>query len=233
MSDERFHRPEPQRTGPYRDFANILRSAGPGSDPDHGDMDETSEAAGGFVAEGVRAAYQVIEAYLRQGQRVARTLGLPSYEPLVPMSRMNELSARWIQASGELMAIGFEFLGSVTESMVSGGLAPAREERGRAAPPASPGGPIAVHYEIASSRLAHPHCDFLPGRETVTLASHGLRSLVPGCAPIPVEFDPEEQENRVLVRIRVPEGQPPGLYTGSLLHADSGESVGNLSLRLR
>ena len=78
MSEDRFHRPEPQRTGPYRDFANILHGAGPRSDPDQGDPNQTCEPPAGFVAQGVRAAYEVVDAYLRQGQHVARALGLGS-----------------------------------------------------------------------------------------------------------------------------------------------------------
>lgn len=232
MSEDRFHRPEPQRSGPYRDFANILRSAGPRSDPDQGGPNETPEPPGGFVAQGVRAAYEVVDAYLRQGQHVARTLGLPSYEAVVPVSRMNELSERWIQASSELMAIGFEFLGSLAEGMAAVGRAPLRA--GGVSEPSPPLAlPVGVHYEVASRRPAQPSCEFLPGRETVTLASHGLRSLEVGGATIPVAFEPEEHECRVLVRIRVPDDQPPGLYTGTLLHAASGESVGILSLKLR
>ena len=75
--------------------------------------------------------------------------------------------------------------------------------------------------------------EFLPGRETVSLASHGLRCLEVGHATIPVEFEPDAHESRVLVRIRVPDGQPPGLYSDTLLHAATGESVGTLSLKLR
>jgi hypothetical protein len=232
VSDDRFHRPEPPRAGPYRDFANILRSAGPRSDPDQGDPGETPEPPGSFVAEGVRAAYEVVDAYLRQGQHVARTLGLPSYERIVPANRLNELSARWIQASGELVAIGLEFLGSLAEGMAAVGYAPLRPP-GALEPCPPRARSVAIHYEIASSRPALPHCEFLPGRETVSLASHGLRCLEVGHATIPVEFEPDAHESRVLVRIRVPDGQPPGLYSDTLLDAATGESVGTLSLKLR
>jgi hypothetical protein len=235
LSDDRFELPEPPRTGPHRDFASILRGAGPTSHPDHGDagcLDETSEAAGSFVADGVRSAYQVVDAYMRQGQRVARSLGLPTYQPPVPLHHMNDLSARWIQASSELMAIGFEFLGSLAENMAYGGIHPSRGPRG-GEPAPGPRHPVCVRIEIASRRPARLDHEFLPGRETVALASHGLRSLDPNAATIPVEFEAEEHGNRVLVRVFVPDDQPPGLYTGSLLHAATGESVGTLSLHLR
>lgn len=230
--DDRFHLPDPPRTSPHRAFGNILGSASPGSHPDHVGLDETSEAAGHFVAEGVRSAYDVVDAYLRQGQRVARSLGLPSYEPPVPASHLNELSARWIQASSELMAIGFEFLGSLAEGMAAG-----YPPRGRGGawpmPGHAPGPAVRVHYEIASSRPAQVHHEFLAGRATVALASHGLRSLELGAPSIPVEFDAIEDQHCVLIRIQVPADQPPGLYTGALLDAHSGESVGSLSLRIR
>jgi hypothetical protein len=236
LSDDRYRLPDPPRTGPHRHFTNILEGAGAGSHRDHEGqwegLDEASEAAGSFVAEGVHSAYEVVDTYLRQGQRVARSLGLPSYEPPLPASHVNELSARWIHASSELMAIGFEFFGSLAESMAAG-----YPPRGRGGPGPwpvpQPGRVVRVHYEIASIRPAQVNLQFLPGRDTVALASHGLRSLDPSAPAIPVEFEPIEAEHCVLVRVQIPEDQPPDLYTGALLDAHSGESVGSLSLRIR
>jgi hypothetical protein len=234
LSDDRFHLPDPPRTSPHREFRNILGNASPGDQPDHRGLGETPDAAGRFVAEGVRSAYEVVDAYLRQGQRVARSLGLPSYEPPVAASHINELSARWLHASSELMAIGFEFLGSLAESMAAG--YPQRAPGGAwpmPGPEPARGPEVAVHYEIASSRPAQVQHEFLPGRATLALASHGLRSLELGAPAVPVEFDPNQEQHCVLVRIQVPADQPAGLYTGALLDAHSGGSVGSLSLRIR
>jgi|SRR5262245_28200260 len=229
MPDERFHRPDLPRTGPYRDFANILRSAG-GVDAEPDAAREAPGATGGFVSEGVRAAYQVAEAYLREGERVARTLGVPSYDPLGSGNLINDLSARWIQASAELMAIGFEVLGSVA---ANAGYPTATRPQGPGGTVPQPSGPIAVHYEIVSNRPARVWLEFQPGQEHADLASDGLRSLEPAHAPIPVEFEPQSQSGCVLVRITVPEKQPPDFYTGAVLRADTSRCIGTLNLVLQ
>ncbi len=234
MSDERLHKPELERMAPDRSFANALGAAGSMSDPDDPNADGADEAAGGFVAEGVRAAYEVIDGYLRQGQRVAQSLGMPAYGS-VSAGDMSDLSSRWMQASTELMSIWFEFLGSLAENMAFAGpvAGAADEESGQPGGARAPSKPVKVLYDIKSSELsAQPQYEFHPGRDTTELATHGLRSLVPGAKPIGVEFESQSMDC-VMVKISVKKGQEPGLYSGALLDAHTGESVGSLSLRLR
>jgi hypothetical protein len=63
------------------------------------------------------------------------------------------------------------------------------------------------------------------------VASPGLQSLDPRTTPIGVDF--EARDERLVVKIRVPPTQVPGLYNGVLLAAESGRIVGNMSLELR
>lgn len=233
MADERFHRPEPQRKGPDRRFANVLRSAGSMRDPDDPGPGDPAEAAGGFVAEGVRGAYEVIDAYMRQGQRVARSLGLPTYGSVSP-DQMSDLSSRWVQASSELMSVWFEFMTSVAESMSLGAPRAGAEngERRGSSGPAPEARGFEVDYEIRSHLPARPRLEFLPGRATPDLATHGLRTLGSDARPVDVSFEPGPEGRRIVVKIRVHKSQEPGLYTGALLDAHTGETVGSLSLRL-
>jgi len=92
---------------------------------------------------------------------------------------------------------------------------------------------VSFAYEVASTRPALVQAEFQPGRETEELASHGLFSLEPGRPPIGVAFGARGGDAGVVVSIRVPDTQEPGLYTGALLDARDGTPVGNLSLRLR
>ena len=250
MTDERLRRPDPERLGPHRDFANILRRAGAQPDPDDPHREPTVPPAGDFVTEGVRAAYQVVDTYLRQGQRVAQSFGRAAYEPLGMGRGGGELWSRWMVAVTELWAIWFEMLGTMSENMTPA-MAPRRaamEPDGPRTPaspfartgseaPATPRpaarAATAFEYEISSHRPARVRADFLPGLETDALAAHDLRCLEGGGAPIPVAFEPDRDGHAVVVRIAVPPGQPAGLYTGALLHAQTGEAVGNISLQLR
>jgi len=92
---------------------------------------------------------------------------------------------------------------------------------------------VSVAYDIESTRPTRVQAEFQPGRETLELASHGLRCLDPGCPQIDVSFSTGPGDACVVVSIRVPDDQTPGLYTGTLLDARDGSPVGTLSLGLR
>ena len=82
----RMHRPEPERTGPIRNFGTIF-----GAPPTHGAMPPMgpfgpmgpmgpfgppmgAPGPGAAVSQGVQMGYRVIEEYLRQGQNAARMM---------------------------------------------------------------------------------------------------------------------------------------------------------------
>jgi len=90
---------------------------------------------------------------------------------------------------------------------------------------------VPVAYEIASSRPAEVYLEFLPGRATDQLASHGLQSLKPA-PPVPVAFRANAARGGIVVSVQVPDSQPAGLYTAALLDARTGACVGTLSLEL-
>lgn len=76
MDGERIHRPKLNRSNPYRTFAKVWGAAAHSSDAPKDEQDEQEgsiadeldteeeDGEGGFVDEGVRAAYTVIDAYL-------------------------------------------------------------------------------------------------------------------------------------------------------------------------
>ena len=207
------------------------------------DRDPATSAAsdddgdGGFVDQGVRAAYTVMDAYLRQGRRVARSIGRYSLPNMMRGQRARGQQARFLQLTSELTANWFDLLGLVTESLVPL-LEPEREpgaadEQPETPEPKQPAATsVAVAYDIASTRPALVQLDFQPGKATSRLKSHGLRSFYDGCTPIAASFDARD-EHAVVVTIHVPDNQPPGLYTDVLLDSRTGRIVGSMSLELR
>lgn len=246
MSDRRVHRTPLDRTGPDRGFGNILGRAS-SSGPDDAGGGDGSAGAGDFVGEGVRVAYQVVEAYLRQGQQVAQQFGKFSYGPLTMANNMPELQTRWMELWTDLAANWFDMLGLLSESVVSPASSPTGRGHTPQHPPAGPptaeatappvaappvtAQPVRFAYEIASARPALVHAEFYPGRETLDLEHACLRILESGDTPIGVDFTPRPGERRVLVMVSVPSHQAPGLYTGALV--SNGSMVGGISLRLR
>lgn len=248
MPDERPRKPELSQREANRTFSNVLRAAGSMSDPDDpratdptavaGDFAETAgefaEGAGEFVEKGVLGAYDVIDAYMQQGQRVARSLGMPSYET-VSTDQLSELSSRWLKASTELTSVWFEFMSSMAKNMAVPGSNESANGEEERQPRARPGSrSVQFDPNIKSPKLfARLRHEFHPGRETTDLATHGLRSLKQeGASPILVSFEPDADAGRVTVNIEVADDQKPDLYTGQLLDKQTGETVGHLSLRL-
>lgn len=233
MSAKRTHRPPMDRTAPHRDFASILGQAASTSGPDTNPRAERSAPEGDPIANGVRAAYQVIDAYLRQGQRVAQQFGKFAYTPLSTVANTADLQARTLQLWNDLIANWFDLLGVLTEA-VARPLTSTAPDQGRAAQTAGAGGdapPVQLAYEIASRQPACVSAQFHQGRATTELASHGLRNMAGGC--IDVAFDRPSDDGPVVVKIRVPDEQEPGLYTGVLLDARNESVVGSVTLQLR
>ena len=137
MSDRRVHRTPLDRMGPDRGFGNILGRASSAGPDDAGRGDGSAEA-GDFVGEGVRVAYQVVEAYLRQGQQVAQQFGKFSYGPLTMANNMPELQTRWMELWTDLAANWFDMLGLLSESMVSPAGSPTGRGHTPQHPPAGP-----------------------------------------------------------------------------------------------
>src|SRR5215468_8550190 len=106
MDDERAHRPKPARKDPYRTIAGMWRAAARDDDARR-DEDPADGRDGGFVDEGVRAAYTVLDAYLRQGRRVARSIGQYSLPMMTNRWRSRGRQTRLIRLTSELTANWF------------------------------------------------------------------------------------------------------------------------------
>ena len=95
--EERWKRADPERTQPLRDFWKLFGV--PGSTPASSEGEAEGDGAGGGVSEGsvagdsVRAADQVSEAYLRQGQKMAREIGELSFGPVSLGANLDDLMA--------------------------------------------------------------------------------------------------------------------------------------------
>ena len=198
----------------------------------------------GFIADGVRLGYQVIDAYLKQGQKVARQfVGTPSAAGTAN-GPGGEFEVRSAQLLTELMANWSDLIGVYTEALSaeagsarpqgqSQDHAPAATVATSSASSTSSASAIPLAYEISSHRPALVDAEFFPGRETLDLASHGLRCLGSSGPEIAVAFEQEPERRRVIISIHVPDEQPAGLYTGALLDSHNGSTVGSLSLRIR
>jgi hypothetical protein len=206
------------RTAPRRDFSTLLgQTDSPASPDEQGHAARPTQATGNPIVDGVQAAYQVIDSYLREGQRAAQQYRSVVTPPRSPEASGNaDLQARSLQVWTDLMANWFDLLGVFTSTMQS-----ARSDVKS----------VQLAYEVASAQPARVDAQFHEGRQTPYLVSHGLRSLTSDSC-IDVTFDLPQDDGPVVVKIRVPDQQAPGVYTGPLLHARDGSIVGSMTLQL-
>jgi hypothetical protein len=188
------------------------------------------------VAEGVAVGYRVIEEQISQGKRVAEQISEASYGPAAMTGDVREAAERLMRYSADLVALWMEF---VNASMANGDLlrtlssAWPQPAAGAAAQPTNGGGPTALAVEIASTRPVRVHFDLKPCAAGRPLATHGLRALEIDKPPLTeIAFETDRAGGPVALRLRVPEGQPPGLYTGVVVDQQSGEPLGTLTARL-
>lgn len=243
---DRLHRPDPQRTGPFRQWAMMYRTQDswnrrdPATAETNGAEPNGAEANGeswqDVVSEGVAVGYRVIEEQISQGKRVAEQISQASYGPAAMTGDVREATERLVRYSADLVALWMEF---VNASLANGDLlrtlSAAWPQPGAGAAPGTPaaGAPTAFDIEIASTRPVRVSVDLKPGAAGRCLATHGLRALESEKPPLTeIAFATERAGGPAVLRLRVPEGQPAGLYTGVVIDQQSGEPLGTLTARL-
>lgn len=236
----RLHRPEPERTEPLRHWSHLYRAPeswqpdGTGAEPPPGAA-PANDAWSDVVADGVAVGYRVIEEQIRQGQRVAEQIGSASYGAAAMSGDVREAGERLVRFSADLVALWMDF---VNTTMANGdlmrGMTAAWAPPGAAAAPASaPPAAAAVTVEVQSSRPLRVSVELKPGGERRALATHGLRALEPDKPALDdVAFVADRDSAGPVLRLRVPDGHPPGVYSGVVLDAQSGEPLGTLTARL-
>lgn len=239
---ERLRRKDPERTEPLRRWSTLYRAPDSWNRRDSqtaseaGRPDETADSWRDVVAEGVAVGYRVIEEQIRQGQRVAEQFSEASYGPAAMTGDLREASERMVRYSADLVALWLDF---VNATMANGDVLrslSAAWQPGAAAPPSTPEHGAATTgfaVEVSSNRPVRVHVDVKTGAAGRALAAHALRALEEEKPALTdVAFEPGRDGSPLTVRLRVPDGQPPGLYTGVIADRQTGEPVGTLSARL-
>lgn len=241
MSHSRLHREDPARTEPIRDWSTLYRqsnswnSRDASANPKSGDEATRGGLCSDTVAQGVKLGYRVIEEYMRQGQRIAQQINNRSYGLGTMGNDIREISEQMLRYYSDLVSLWLDLMGSIAGNPdlirnLFGLWQPQSEPSVNAAPA---NGATTVSIEVVSARPAQVTLDLRPQSEGLPLATHGLRALDPEKPPLTdITFEPGADNGPVSLRIRVPEGQPPGLYTGVVIDRDTGQPRGTLSVRI-
>ncbi len=227
---ERVTRPEPERTRPYRSFSTLFGAPGGG-----GSQDPVSRAVG--------LGYQVMEEYMRQGQRVASAMSDPQKMSagMGNIADLPMLTERMFRYAQDFASVWLDVMGAMTARAMDGATpgqgaqAPADDDRSADSGPAprvrtAPSGEllllvqargeVAVSVQLSGGR---------PGGTVVASElrlADGGRSRLGG---VEVERGPGD---RLTVRLVVPDDQPPGEYHGTLIDEDTSALVGRLNVHV-
>lgn len=224
---QRLKRPEPERTGPHRNFPLMYQR--PGSDA-HGASPQPDAASGpssGGIAEtvarGVRLAYRVIEEEIELGQRVARELNERSYGSGAMAGDFRDIGEAALQTWAKLGTAWLELLGSFT-----GSVRPGQHHGGE---PAQRPGATEVWLDVTARQPVQVALDLHPHARGPLLVYelHAPQRSSPPLAD--VHLDDVESGRPATLRLRVPPGQPAGQYAGVVVDG-AGNVRGTLAVRL-
>lgn len=241
MNDrERLHREDPIRTDPIREWAKLWRRPdswgirGPTAKPQAGEGPSPADSWSDVVAGAVDLGYRVVDEQIRQGQRVAQQINNQSYGPGTMGTDAQEIGERLVRYSADAWALWMDFLNALLGNSDLIRNAP-RPFQPTAAPSARSTAekPATVSVEIASSRPARVTIELQPKSEGRPLATFELRALDASKPPLTdIAFERDPSNEIVSVRIRVPDGQPSGVYTGVVVDRETGQARGTLSVRV-
>lgn len=243
MSDrQRLHRKDPVRTGPIRNWSTLYRQLNPGvsldpsensSSADHATQDRSWNDA---VSDGVKLGYRVIEEYLRQGQQAAQQINNRSYSPGAMGNDIQEMLERLARYYTDLGALWGDLVNSLVAKpeFLNSFLRPFQQSSTPStANGASANGATAVAIEVVSTRPTQVTLDLHPHLEKQSLAIYGLRAVDPEKPPLTdITFASGLDLGPVRLRIRVPDGQPPDIYTGVIVDKTTNLPRGTLSVRV-
>ena len=252
MNDQqRLHRDDPERTNPIRHWSKLYRqddswgaqaSPASSSPTQAASPNKTTDDA---VSQGVKLGYQVIEEHIRQGQRIAQQFNTRSYNLSNVGNDVRELAERLVRDSTNLLSLWFNLMTSLAGNVDL--------SRQSARPPSNPSPTAnngvspqktsptedatergtAVSIEILSSCPTQVTFNLSPQAERLFLATPGLYTINADKPPLTdIIFIPTLENNPASLRIRIPDQQPPDLYSGVLVDRNTGLPQGTLSVRV-
>lgn len=218
---------------------------GPGEDaPQGGDAD--SEAA-----QGVRLGYQVIEEHIRQGRNTARAFRKAAADDTG--ADFGDLLTRALHVYQDAGSLVLDFIEHLAGNPVLLS-ALSRARRKPSAPPSqSDAQPVApgpeqaaeeaarraaeqtslAGVELATRRPARASTQLHPCATPYAPQVPALRAADPQTRPLTdIRFIPQPNGQGMLLRIEIPDDQPPGTYTGVIIDAETEEPRGTVCVRI-
>jgi hypothetical protein len=231
MSEERARRAQPPRDHPIRAFSTLWSEAAARVNDFNRGVDgagESGQDPSGFIESGVKNAYSVIDRYMSEGQRVASELG-QTYADMGMGEGGQQMQARLMQLSGELVANWFDLVGLMTDSFLpTWGTDDAPDE-----PVSSSSAGVDTIFEIGSERPIRISADLTPGAQKFSLSGKPARHQQDADAgEIPFNVITSHQQNAITIQAQIDGAATPGVYVGNIVNDHTGEILGCLNIEI-
>jgi hypothetical protein len=243
---QRLRREDPERTGPIRQWSTLFRSSETRSsnmatEQNH-DTSDGAHKADDVISRAVEIGYEVIEEQIRQGKRVAESLTTARPDQANgAQSGGKELIERLLHFYTDLGSLCFELMESIIRNPGVGELL-RPQPNGTQAPPFAARAPNGSGSKTAS--VATEVSSVMPVRVTLSLDEdipahcalgiHELHALDRTKPPLrAVSFRNGSADGRQTLRVSVPDGQPPGTYSGAVIDSSTNEPRGTVSVVVR
>ncbi|HZI10278.1 MAG TPA: hypothetical protein VE153_07760 [Myxococcus sp.] len=237
-------KPEPERTEPIRNWQTLFGVPDPARRPDAVPPPPSPDP----IARGVDMGYRVIEDYLRRGQEAARAMGMPPFSGAQPgpgtqnpmeglFRTFSDFMTQWMNVMGVRAprAAHPGPMGTAGPFVVGG------QDAAPMPPPVPPppapapatARPVRVAFDVQSHRPVELALDWHSRSAGTRLVVHELRTPQaegPRIGGVTAEWRPGE--DLVVVRVRIPDAQAPGLYSGLILDEATGLPCGTVTARL-
>lgn len=240
---ERIRKPEVERTEPVRNWSRLFKTDDPSAD--EADDREPGERGADPVADGVRIGYQVIEDYLRYGEKVARGFTGQAYGEESngatagrgaesQLELIQDLVERTTRNVGDWMGLWLSQVSALGDA--ANGARRTGTDRGRSngSGPASATGtalrvvvdsplPVEVSYELFSDDDEPLRCHPL----------HAADEMSPRLCGVSIERgEARDADDRARLSVVVPADQPPGVYSGVIVAKQGGQVRGTVTVEI-
>jgi hypothetical protein len=244
----RVRRADPAREKPLREWSGLYRrppawsTVSAPADGAQAPKFAQNGTPDDVVSHGVKLGYHVVEENIRQGRHVAQQLNGQASAVGKESNDIGELFSRMARYYTDLGALWSDLLNALAANpdfvnnflrMWTPSSAPAAPEARPTPTPASAAVSVAVSVELRSSRPAQVTVDlrpYAPGCELVTAGLYAVDSAIPPLRE--VRFESPLGTGPVVLRIRVPDEQPPEVYTGVIVDKKTNLPQGTVSVRV-
>jgi len=183
------------------------------------------------VSRSVELGYKVVDEYIQQGQRAAQRMSEGKLTAEAVANEVNDLGGRIARYASDFFGAWVELL----ELAATGSAARQAGGNGSAAPEAPTGPPEArtsaargLRLEVVSSRPVEVALDLRAERVTGAVHAHELRSAdgkKPRLTDVAITVHPGKVP---VLRLRVPDEHPEGVYEGLLIDGGTNRPVGSI-----